>query len=107
MTYEYAPIVHDELCEENTKVKYYHTGRIGQGFIEHDHEWEHTITCTKGSLKIYDGGQEYTVKANDDTYVFQKNIKHSVEVLEDGTEFYTIHPTPSDYPKLLALQTQE
>jgi quercetin dioxygenase-like cupin family protein len=103
MTYEYAPKIREELFEENTKVKIFHTGNIGQGFIEHEHEWEHTITCTKGSLKIFDNGQETIVKANDDTYIFQKGLKHSVEVLENGTEFYTIHPTPLDHP---ALQTE-
>jgi quercetin dioxygenase-like cupin family protein len=104
MTYEYAPIVHEELCEENTKVKIFHTGNIGQGFNEHEHEWDHTLTCTKGSVKIFDDGQETIVKANDDTYTFLKGFKHYVEVLEDGTEFYTIHPVPPNF--YLLEQTQ-
>ena len=101
MTYEYAPILRQEVNEEKTEVTYYHSANIGQGFIEHEHEWEHTITCTKGSLKIIDNGQETIVKANDDTYIFQKGLKHSVEVLENETEFYTIHPIPLDHPALL------
>ena len=89
---KYANLINSVEDNDAKTLTNYHTDNSGSGFNEHEHEWEHTITCTKGSLKIFENGQEIVLKSNDPTFTFQSNTKHSVEILEDGTEFYTVHP---------------
>lgn len=95
---KYANQINSVENKDNKTLTNYHVDGLGSGFDEHKHEWEHTITCTKGSIKIVENGQETIITPTNGTFTFQKNTKHSVEVLEDGTEFYTVHPLPSEEP---------
>lgn len=89
---EYAPLISSEPQEESGMVRNCHAAGVGFGFDAHKHPWSHTVVCTAGSLKITVDGVETTIVAGDEPFEMPGRSLHSMEVLEDGTEFYTEHP---------------
>lgn len=93
---EYAPLISTEQltdAEAGTDVmRNCHTGNIGHGFITHSHPWSHTVTCTQGSVKVTVDGVEITLTPESEAFTMPETSLHSLEVLEDGTEFFTEHP---------------
>jgi hypothetical protein len=89
---EYAHLISSEEHQDRGVNRNYHAAGVGFGFTEHNHPWSHTITCTKGSLKITVDGVDTTITTSSETFVFPEKLLHSVEIMEDGTEFYTEHP---------------
>lgn len=89
---EYAPLISSEEYPDRDVNRNYHAADIGFGFDEHSHPWAHTITCTAGSLKVTVDGTESTITSTSGTFTFPERLLHKIEVLENGTEFYTEHP---------------
>jgi len=89
---EYAPLISAEEYPERNVNRHYHAANTGFGFDPHKHAWNHTLTCTKGSLKITVDGVVTNVTPESGTFTFPERLLHEVEVMSDGTEFYTEHP---------------
>ena len=77
---------------KNNITTYYFVEKKGTGFNIHLHSYDHTIICTKGSMRIYHGENVYDIKGGDPAATMTANVWHASENLEDGTEFHIIHP---------------
>jgi uncharacterized protein YaiE (UPF0345 family) len=89
---EYATLISEEDVTETGMHRNYHADNTGTGFNTHSHSWSHTVTCTQGSIKVTIDGVDTTVVPGDAAFEMPANSEHSLEVLTDGTEFYTEHP---------------
>jgi hypothetical protein len=89
---EQPPIINSEQYPDRGMFRNYHASGIGFGFRAHQHLFDHTITCTKGSIKLVVDNVETIITPTSDTFTFPKGSLHSVEIAEDGTEFYVEHP---------------
>lgn len=89
---EYAPMLSEEFHKDRGVMRNYHAAGIGFGFDPHKHHWSHTVTCTKGSLKAVVNSTETILVPGDAPFELPAKSLHSMEVLEEGTEFYTEHP---------------
>lgn len=93
---EYAPIVSEEhITDEEAGIdvmRNHHAAGVGFGFNEHKHPWSHTVTCTQGSIKVIVEGVETTLTPGSEAFTMPGTALHSLEVLEENTEFYTEHP---------------
>jgi len=88
---KYAPLISSEYFEEKKILKNYHKADIGFGFDLHEHNYEHTIVCTKGLIKITIDEIDTFVDPNYGIFTFPAKIPHKVEVMENDTSFYTEH----------------
>jgi hypothetical protein len=105
---EYAPLIRVEDDVPNKSHVNHHKANIGQGFDPHKHEgenYQHTITCTVGSLKLTVDGVDTNITPESGAFTFLHGTLHSVEVMADNTEFFTVHPWGEGYQPSVEVTT--